>query len=63
MVGIAYMDPDEWIKRLIARIKYERFCKANHYFCPDCIYHKFIFEDDLFFRGNDCQHPYWRSKR
>ena len=52
----------KWIKKLIARIKYERFCKANNYFCPDCIYHDFKFEGATF-RGNECQHPYKKSRR
>ena len=49
------------IKRLIAKIRYKRFCKLNNYFCPDCIYYKFIFENGIIFRGNDCQHPYWKG--
>lgn len=44
------------IKRLIYRIKKRRFCKLNIFFCPDCIYHDFIFEGCVF-RGNRCRYP------
>ena len=44
------------IKRIIARIKHERFCKLNNYFCPNCIYHELKFEGAIF-RGNDCRYP------
>ena len=47
------------IKKLIAKIKYRKFCKLNGYFCPDCIYHDFLWEGSIF-RGNRCRHPYAR---
>lgn len=43
-------------KKLIAKWKYRRFCKLNGYFCPDCIYHDFVW-DGIVFRGNRCRHP------
>lgn len=42
------------LKRLIDRIKHHRFCKRNHWYCPDCIYHDFVF-DGAIFRGNRCR--------
>lgn len=45
------------IKRIIARIKHKRFCKLNRYFCPDCIYHDFKFDEGAIFRGNACRYP------
>lgn len=42
------------IKRLIDRIRHRRFCKLNGYYCPDCIYHDFIFEWAVI-RGNKCR--------
>lgn len=44
------------IKRIIFKIRHKRFCKLNNYFCPDCIYHDFIFEGSEF-RGNRCRFP------
>ena len=44
------------IKRIIHKLKHRRFCKANNYFCPDCIYHGFV-RDDITFRGNRCRYP------
>ena len=41
-------------RKLIAKLKYKRFCKHNR--CPDCIYHYFVF-DGCIFRGNRCRHP------
>ena len=31
------------LKSLIRRMKHRRFCKLNGFFCPDCIYHDFVF--------------------
>ena len=42
------------IKRLIRRMKHRRFCRLNGFFCPDCIYHDFVFEGSIF-RGNRCR--------
>lgn len=50
----------QFIKRLIARYKHKKFCKLNNYFCPDCIYHDFIFEGAIF-RGNKCREPNYRK--
>lgn len=41
-------------KRLIDRIRQRRFCRLNRYYCPDCIYHDFVFEGAVF-RGNKCR--------
>ena len=40
----------KWLKKW--RIK--KICKANRYFCPDCIYHEHIFEGAVF-RGTRCR--------
>ena len=47
----------KFIKRLIAKHKHKKVCKANGYFCPECIYHNFIFDKDMTFRGNRCKEP------
>ncbi len=44
------------IKRIIHKIKHRRICKLNNYFCPDCIYHDFVWEG-IIFRGNRCRYP------
>ncbi len=44
------------IKRIVHKLKHRRFCKLNNYFCPDCIYHDFVF-DGITFRGNRCRYP------
>ena len=44
------------IKRIIHKLKHRRFCKLNNYFCPDCIYHNFVWEG-ITFRGNRCRYP------
>ena len=40
----------KWLRK--RRIK--KICKANRYFCPDCIYHEHIFEGAVF-RGTKCR--------
>lgn len=40
----------KWLKKL----KRKKICKANRYFCPDCIYHEHIFEGTVF-RGTRCR--------
>ena len=42
------------IKRILSRIKINRICKLNGYYCPDCIYHDWDFEG-VIFRGNRCR--------
>lgn len=42
------------LKSLIRRMRHRRFCKLNRFFCPDCIYHDFVFEGAIF-RGNRCR--------
>ena len=42
------------IKQIIRRIKINRICKLNRYYCPDCIYHEWDFEG-VIFRGNKCR--------
>lgn len=44
------------LKKLISKWKYRRFCKLNGYYCPDCIYHDFVWDGSVF-RGNRCRHP------
>ena len=44
------------IRKLIYKMRKRRFCKLNGWFCPDCIYHDFIFEGAVF-RGNRCRYP------
>lgn len=43
-------------RKLIHRIRKRRFCKANHWFCPDCIYHEHLF-DGIVYRGVRCHYP------
>lgn len=50
------------IEKLIWKIQKRRFCKLNGYFCPDCIYHEFIF-DGCIFRGTKCHYPIPRQKK
>lgn len=38
------------LKKLIDYIRHRRVCRANGYFCPDCIYHEHIF-DGIVYRG------------
>ena len=45
---------EKMLKRLIDRIRHRRFCRLNGYYCPDCIYHDFVFEGSVF-RGNKCR--------
>lgn len=49
-----------WIKNLLYKIRKRRFCKLNGWFCPDCIYHDFMFEGAIF-RGNNCRFPRKRA--
>lgn len=42
------------IKKILWKRKKMRFCKLNGYFCPECIYHDFIWENAVF-RGNICR--------
>lgn len=46
-------------KKLIDRIRHRRFCRLNRNYCPDCIYHDFVF-DGTVFRGNRCR---WGERR
>ena len=50
------------LKRLIQKIKHRRFCKLNNYYCPDCIYHHFVW-DGVVFRGNVCLYGRMRERR
>lgn len=43
-------------RKLIHRIQKRRFCKANRWFCPDCIYHEHLF-DGVVYRGVRCHYP------
>lgn len=49
----------EKMPRLIDRIRLRIFCKRNRYYCPDCIYHEFVFEGAVF-RGNNCR--WWKER-
>lgn len=46
------------LKRILRNIKRKReikkICKANRYFCPDCIYHEHVW-DGLRFLGTKCR--------
>ncbi len=44
------------MRKLINRIKKRRFCKANRWFCPDCIYHEHLW-DGIVYRGVRCHYP------
>lgn len=51
-----YVALSRWIDNLLYKMRKRRFCKLNRFFCPDCIYHDFIFEGAIF-RGNKCRYP------
>ena len=42
------------IKQIIRRIKINRICQLNRYYCPDCIYHEWDYEGAIF-RGLKCR--------
>lgn len=46
------------LKRILRNIKRKReikkICKANRYFCPDCLYHEHVW-DGLRFLGTKCR--------
>lgn len=44
----------KWLKKWMKKRKIRKVCKANHYFCPDCIYHEHIFEGAIY-RGTRCR--------
>lgn len=44
------------LRKLIHRIRKRRFCKANRWYCPDCIYHEHLF-DGVVYRGVRCHYP------
>lgn len=44
------------IKKIILKIRHKRVCKLNGYYCPDCIYNDFVWENDIF-RGIRCRFP------
>ena len=44
------------LRRLVYAWRKRRFCKANRFYCPDCIYHDFVWEG-IVFRGNRCRYP------
>ena len=50
----------DYIRKIIKRIKWKRFCKLNGYYCPDCIYHDFVFDRNNIFRGNRCRYMHDR---
>lgn len=41
--------------KLKKRWKKRKFCKANRYYCPDCIYHEHVFQG-LIYRGIRCHY-------
>ena len=44
------------LRKLINRIRKHRFCKANRWYCPECIYHEHLF-DGAVYRGVRCHYP------
>lgn len=42
------------IYKIIRKIKIKRICKLNGGWCPDCIYHEWVWEGMLF-RGVKCR--------
>ena len=44
------------MRKLLRQIQKKQFCRLNQWYCPDCIYHDFIFEGSIF-RGNRCRFP------
>ena len=53
IVELGWMKGEKMMRQLIQKIKHQRFCKLNNYYCPDCIYHHFVW-DGVVFRGNAC---------
>lgn len=46
------------IRRLYWKLRRRRFCRANGYYCPDCIYHRNIWDKDgVTYRGVKCLYP------
>lgn len=56
----APLDIKRMVQKVFARWKHRRFCKLNGYFCPECIYHEFVW-DGIVFRGNRCQYPHYKQ--
>jgi hypothetical protein len=50
------MDINRLVQKILQRRRHKRFCKLNGYYCPDCIYHDFVW-DGIVFCGNRCQYP------
>ena len=49
-------------RKLIYAWRKHRFCKANRFCCPDCIYHKFLWDKDYpVFRGVFCLYPRFKE--
>lgn len=44
----------KWLKKWLKKRRIKKICKANRYFCPDCIHHEHIFEGAVF-RGTKCR--------
>lgn len=44
----------KWLKKWLKKRRIKKICKANRYFCPDCIHHVHIFEG-VVFRGTRCR--------
>lgn len=45
---------ETWFEKWMWKRERKAICKANRYYCPDCIYHEFVF-DGVTFRGNKCR--------
>lgn len=50
------------LRKLIYAWRKRRFCKANRYNCPECIYRKFLWNEDFpVFRGVFCLYPRFKE--
>ena len=50
------------LRKLIYAWRKRRFCKANRYNCPECIYREFLWNEDFpVFRGVFCLYPRFKE--
>lgn len=47
----------KWIRHRLWEHRKRKFCKLNGFFCPECIYHNWIWSGTVF-RGNRCSYPW-----
>ena len=45
---------NEMVPEVAQGTKAQKYCKANGFYCPECIYHEHVFEG-VVFRGTRCR--------